>query len=124
MKYRLTVLMVALIVFGVAGCYYDKESILYPSATICDTSTASTYSGKVAPIMSTYCNSCHAASVADGGVVLDSYTSIKTYVTNGKLLSSINHSSGVSAMPKGAGKLPDCIITQVTRWVNAGALNN
>jgi hypothetical protein len=32
--------------------------------------------------------------------------------------------AGYSAMPKGGNKLADCQITQVQKWIQAGALNN
>ena len=108
------------------GCYYDKAQLLYPSTGVCDPA-GSTYSATVAPIMTANCNSCHSTAIAvssGGGIILDNYTSIKVYATNGKLLGSINHATGFSAMPKGGGSLSSCDISKVTNWVNSGALNN
>ena len=124
MRLLVMIVIMGALFFMVSGCYYDKESILYPSATICDSSTASTYSAKISVIMNTYCNSCHSTSSADGGIILDTYAGVKAQASNGKLMGSINHASGYAAMPKGSGKLADCVIYQVQRWVSAGALNN
>ncbi len=109
----------------ISGCYYDNAEYLYPSGT-CN-AAGSTYSATVSPILSARCNSCHstsAAAASGGGIILDNYNSVKPYATNGKLLGSINHASGFSAMPKSSTKLSACEIEKVTNWVNSGALNN
>lgn len=123
MKKITLVLAISLALFS--SCYYDKEDLLYGTTT-CN-STGSTFSATVLPIMNTRCNACHssnAAASSGGGIVLDNYNSVKTYVTNGKLLGSINHSPGYSPMPKGATKLSSCDIAKINDWVNSGAPNN
>ena len=91
----------------------------------CDTAEY-TYSGAIQPLLKKYCYGCHATAAASsgGGVVLDTYNGVKTQALNGKLLGDIQHSSGFNAMPLGGAKLTDCQITQVSKWINAGALNN
>jgi mono/diheme cytochrome c family protein len=108
-----------------AGCYYDKEEILYPAGT-CN-SAGATYSGIVSPILNSRCNSCHstaAAASSGGNIVLDNYNSVKIQASNGKLLGSINHAGGFSPMPKGGAKLTSCEIASITNWVGSGAPNN
>ena len=108
-----------------SSCYYDKEEILYPG-TACDVNNV-TYSVTVTGILSSHCYSCHstanAASIG-GGISLDSYTKLLPYVTNGKLMGSINHAGGYSPMPKSATKLNSCDIQKIQAWVTAGAPNN
>lgn len=123
MKKRTIAALLCISMFS--SCYYDKEDYLYGTTT-CNASGAS-FSATVLPIMNQRCNSCHssnAAASAGAGIILDNYNSVKTYVTNGKLLGSINHSSGYSPMPKGGGSLTSCEIAKVTDWVNSGAPNN
>jgi hypothetical protein len=48
---------------------------------------------------------------------------VKVVADNGRLMGSIKQLTGYSAMPVG-GKLADCEITQIQKWVNAGKLNN
>jgi mono/diheme cytochrome c family protein len=116
-------LVVAIAAFS--SCYYDKEEILYPGGGTCDTTAASTYSAVVLPILNSSCNSCHGGSAsAGGGINLDTYTSVKAQVTNGKLMGSINHSAGYSAMPKNGAKMSACNIAKINRWIAAGSLNN
>ena len=108
------------------GCYYDKEALLYPGGTTCDTATV-TYSATVKPVINTYCISCHSTASgpsSGGGIVLDTHATLLTYVNNGRLMGSLNHSSGYSAMPKGSGQLASCTLTQFQAWINAGAKNN
>lgn len=126
-KYILpALLLVAMNGVLLTGCYNDNEQELYPNNT-CSTSSV-TYSGNVKAVMQANCaiSGCHtvASSAAAGGIELESYTGLKTIVTNGKLLGAINHLSGFSAMPKNASKLSDCTLSQIKKWVDDGALNN
>ena len=108
-----------------SGCYYDNAEYLYPSGP-CN-AAGSTYAATVNPILAAHCNSCHSTAVSvssGGGIVLDNFNSVKAYATNGKLLGSINHASGFSAMPKNASALSSCEIAKITNWVNSGSLNN
>ncbi len=89
----------------------------------CDT-TLFTYSAIVGPMMATYCNGCHNPSSLGGGINLSTYVTLKTQALNGKLVGSITHANGFSAMPKSGNKLLDCQIRQVQKWIQAGALNN
>jgi Planctomycete cytochrome C len=89
----------------------------------CDTATF-TFSGAVSPMMNTYCKGCHNPAALGGGVDLSTYAGIKASALTGKLLGSIQHAAGVSAMPKGGAMLSACQITQVQKWISAGTLNN
>jgi cytochrome c553 len=89
----------------------------------CDT-TAFTYSGAVAPLMNTYCKGCHNPASLGGGIDVSTYASVKSIALNGKLQGSITHTAGFKAMPQGSSKLSDCKITQVQKWIAAGAANN
>ncbi|CAN5244782.1 hypothetical protein BH09BAC1_BH09BAC1_24180 [soil metagenome] len=109
-----------------SGCYYDNEDDLYPFKGVCDTSTTP-LAAVVKPIIMGNCYSCHSASSSGGlgaGINLEDYGSLKGYADNGKLVCSIEHTNGCSAMPKGTAKLPDCQIAQIKAWVGRGAQNN
>lgn len=122
MKKSLLILFFASLFF--AGCYYDNEEELYPSVSTCDTSNV-TYSNQVKNILqSGGCLGCHSSGTASGGVILDTHTEAAKQATNGKLYGSIAHSSGFSPMPKGGSKLDNCKISQIKKWVDAGAPNN
>jgi len=96
--------------------------------TECDT-TQFTYAAIISPIISTYCKGCHSGLTPSGNVDLSSITSIQNEVANnpGRLLGSIQWIApytGTKEMPQGGSKLPDCYITQIKKWIAAGALNN
>ena len=89
----------------------------------CDTSQF-TFSAVVKPIMDSRCVGCHNPSSAGGGIDLSSYTGVKTMAQTGQLMGSITGQSGYSPMPRNSSRLSDCQITQIQKWVDAGALNN
>ena len=89
----------------------------------CDT-TAFTYNAIVKPMIETKCVGCHKPGNLGGNIDLSTYTATRTSALNGKLLGSIAHQPGYSPMPKNGSKLQDCEITQVRKWITAGALNN
>jgi hypothetical protein len=89
----------------------------------CDTSLY-TFAAAIKPLLDNKCVGCHNPSSAGGNIDLSTYNSIKVVAMNGKLYGSVTQQPGYSPMPKGAAKLSDCEITQVQKWIAAGALNN
>jgi hypothetical protein len=88
----------------------------------CDT-TVFSYAGAVAPLMNTYCKGCHNPASLGGGIDLSTYTAVKAAAV-ARLMGSIKHTTGFSAMPKGSNQLADCQIRQVEKWIQAGTPNN
>lgn len=115
-------ILVFLLITGLSSCYYDSEESLYPSGE-CITTNMS-YTADIAPIINTSCISCHSAAANLGNINLEGYNAIIKHVQNGKLLGSIRHDNGFSAMPQGARKLNTCKISQVEAWINQGSPNN
>lgn len=89
----------------------------------CDTNTYS-FSGAVNGILATHCNGCHSNTGSGGGVLLNSYTEVKSVALSGKLLCTVEQQGTCSPMPKGGAKLEACKITIVKKWINAGCPNN
>lgn len=106
----------------VSGCYYDNEEELYPG-NICITENMS-YTNNVLVILENNCYTCHDQTSNQGGVTLEGYANLKTYVDNGKLLGAIKHLPGFPQMPDGRPKLGQCQIDKIEAWINQGALNN
>jgi len=95
-------------------------------AVNCDT-TKFTFSAAIVPILNSYCYSCHAtssAASAGGNIILDTYAGVLAQAQNGKLLADLQHAAGSHYMPLGSAQLSDCKITQVSKWIAAGAQNN
>lgn len=127
MKRILIILAVILTASFLGSCYYDKADLLYPDGKIpCDTTVVAKFSSDVLPVMNVSCNTsgCHNTTAASSGVILDTYAGVKAQVANGRLMGSINQTSGFSAMPKGAGKLINCSIIKIQQWINSGTPNN
>lgn len=92
-------------------------------ATACDT-TQFRYGANISQILATHCLGCHAGPSSSAGIDLSSYGNVRPYAINGKLVGAVTHSPGYSAMPKNAGKLSDCQIRQIQKWVAGGSPNN
>lgn len=107
-----------------AGCYYDKESVLYPNSENCTEVTNPSFNVDVLPLLNIRCNNCHGGTVPSGGISLTTHTQVMKYVNDGSLMGSINQSSGYSAMPKNSNKMSACEINKIQGWISAGALNN
>ena len=107
------------------GCYYDNEEDLFPILPgDCDTTSVS-FAIDVEPILSSNCYLCHAAISAaslGGNITIDNYTDIADQAST--ILSSIQHGTGISAMPKGSSKLSDCRIKKIEAWISQGKLQN
>lgn len=90
----------------------------------CDTTNFS-YSAGVAPILSKWCAGCHAtANAGNLNVSLIDYNSVKAEALNTRLMGSINQLPGYSPMPKNIGKISDCDIRILQKWIGAGCPNN
>lgn len=89
----------------------------------CDTAVF-TYSGAIKGIMTNHCIGCHNPSSLGGNIDLSVWSGVNAVALNGKLYGSVTHQAGYSAMPKNATKLTDCQITQIDKWIKAGAPNN
>ena len=111
------ILITAILSVTLYSCYYDKEELLYPVQAACDTTNV-TYSLKIAPIFTANCTSCHNATMANGGVKLESVGNVQTNI-NRAYDAIIN-----GRMPPDGGKLDDCSISIIRVWKNAGALAN
>jgi cytochrome c553 len=92
-------------------------------ASTCDT-TQFKFAANINPLLNTYCTGCHSGAVPSGNIDLSNYNNVKLQVTSGRLAGAVTHTAGYAAMPKDAGKLSDCQITQIKKWIAAGALNN
>lgn len=89
----------------------------------CDSSQF-TFAANIKPIMQTYCVGCHGGATPSGGINLSDYAGVRQQAVSGRLYGSVAQSPGYSAMPKNAGKLSDCQIAQIRKWVAAGYQNN
>jgi hypothetical protein len=107
--------LLGLLFFGsLQSCYYDKEEELYPDDYYGNNTTTVTYAGTVAPMISTNCGSsaCHPTYT--------NYTGLKVVVDNGKFKERV---ITLRTMPA-AAPLSATQISQLQKWLDAGAPNN
>lgn len=91
--------------------------------TQCDSINVS-FASHVFPIIQTQCMGCHSGASPSGGIALTNYQQIAAVATNNnKLLGTIKHLPGYSAMPPG-GKLDVCSIAKISKWISDGTPNN
>lgn len=98
------------------GCKNYNAVDLYPP---CDTTNV-TYSGDIYPIVTANCLPCHSLANQFGGICLAVLDSARIPARNGLLLKAVTHDPSVIPMPKGGGKLSDCDIAKIRRWINLG----
>ncbi len=91
-------------------------------SVVIDTQNVS-FSKTVWPLLSTNCIGCHKSGSTSGGVNLESYAQVKAYVDNKRLWGSLNSLPGYVSMPP-LGKLTDCQLIAIKKWIDAGAKNN
>ncbi len=107
------------------SCYYDSEEALYPELnTTCDTTNV-TFSGTIAPMLSSNCYSCHSNSTAAGkgnNIRLQDYSDVTSRAVS--LAGSVKHFGNFSPMPKNGGQIKSCSIAQFDIWVRNGMVNN
>ncbi len=126
MKITKFLIFLFFILVGLQSCYYDVEERLYPNNNTCDSAIV-TLSGQVKPILQGTCYTCHStANMAQGGNNdLEIYTSLKARVDNGRLINAINHTGGITPMPKDrTAKMDACHIKIIEKWVRLGAKND
>jgi hypothetical protein len=113
----------AILLVFLAGCYYDKEELLYPQQGSCNPVNV-LYAADVKPILASNCYSCHSTQTALGNVVLDTHAGVQAVAANGKLAGAISHAPGFSPMPQGGSKLAECDIQKIKVWIAEGTKNN
>ena len=108
-----------------SSCYYDNEENLFPTlSNECDTSSMS-YSLDVQPLLSINCYDCHSnlnSPALGNNINLEDLSNVRALAD--QILSSINHESGVSPMPKGSYKLHKCDLLIFEAWISKGKLEN
>jgi hypothetical protein len=82
-----------------SGCEKNVEEDHEIKTVDCETY----YNENVAPILSSNCTGCHPGQ---GGLSLDSYTSVYSAIQSGNVLDRVNRNSGDNGfMPQGGQKL-------------------
>lgn len=111
----------SLIIISGAGCYYDKEELLYAgTATVDCTTVVAKFAADINPIIQSKCatTGCHSSAAAAGGSVLVTYAQIAGQVTR------IMQRAVVEKTMPTSGPLLPAEIAKLKCWISSGALNN
>ncbi len=102
--------------------WIEQGALNTQCANVCDT-TVFTYIGSIKTIFENNCNGCHGLRPGTANIYLGDYASTKSYITANKtlFLNSINHTATTLSknMPQ-SGKMVQCKITQIEKWINNG----
>ena len=113
----------AVILAGIAGCYYDNMDDVYPGAGLfqpCDSVGNMSYDRQIKNILENNCVACHRGSGANADVHLDTYAGAFDAANNGALYGATWHDVGYTPMPPNY-QLDSCALVQIKKWVLAGA---
>jgi hypothetical protein len=99
-----------------AGCNGNSGSCSATVPSSCPTSAPS-YANDVAPILSTYCTSCHASGGQESDKPLDTYAHVAALSAEVQ-----GQVAGCSMPPSGSMSAAD--ITTVLTWIECGAQDN
>lgn len=124
MRILVSIVLLSVFLVSLTSCYNDKEELLYGSTMSCDTVSAISYTQKIVPIFQNACYSCHSGSSPSGAIAMGTFATDRAVAASGRLMGSLNHAAGYSAMPQGAAKLSNCSIAIIQKWVNSGTPNN
>lgn len=103
----------------VAGCYYDKQELLYPGSIVnCDTIKARFTD--VQPIIATKCatTGCHDPSAAAGNTILQTYEQVSAKAN--RIYSRVVIEKSMPPVPS----LSTSEIAVLKCWINSGAPQN
>jgi len=101
--------------------WIKKGALNETCVSLCDTTGVVTYQNQIAALISKNCISCHSGSGASKGILLDTYTTVKAQIDNGKLLAAVKGSS--IQMPP-SYKITSCELREIELWKANGTLQN
>lgn len=110
-------------IIALSSCYQKNMEELYPVST-CDT-TVTNYASIIKPIIDANCatSGCHDVTTHANNIDLSNYNGLHSIAISSKLVGSIKQDGSANPMPP-SGKLDECSIAKVSRWVNKGSQNN
>lgn len=87
--------------------------------------TQGSFAQNVLPIIQQTCQGgCHAGSNPSANLSLETHAQISASALDGSLMNSLLATNGYAIMPDNTTGLPECYITQIQNWIDAGAPNN
>ena len=119
-----TTLMLAAVALSATACYLASSAAAVEACGVtiplaCPSSNPPSYASDVAPILSTYCTTCHNPNGQESSKPLDSYTGVSS------LASSVESQISTCSMPLSGNPQPSASDRDVVvAWIVCGAQNN
>lgn len=107
----------------VYSCKKQNREDLDFEASLCAVDTIS-YQTHIKVILQNNCMPCHDASSQQGGVILDNYNDVAPLANSGDLIGVTRRDPGYKPMPTNSGKISNCSILAIEKWIAQGSLNN
>lgn len=104
--------ILALVTF--VSCKRDKPAPTAPNCPGVDTLRI-TYQGYVADVMRQHCTSCHGGRSPSAGLALETYAQVRASAESGQWYKAMSRGQ----MPP-SGKLDDCTLAKLKRWIDLG----
>lgn len=87
--------------------------------------TEGSFAQNVLPVIQQTClGGCHAGTNPSADLTLETYEQISAIALDGSLMHSLLGTNNYDLMPDNTTGLPECYITQIQNWIDAGAPNN
>lgn len=123
----ISTIMKKILIVGVLGiiafmaCKHEPDVTIIGNKPIvetpCDSAGNILYATQIKPIFDVNCTGCHSAASPSGGVSTSDSASIVLWHKAGRMIGSIRHLAGFSAMPKGGNSLTECQIRTIEIWL-------
>lgn len=123
MKYYKSIIIFSALLVFVFSCSKQNKEDLDFEASLCSVDTIS-FQLHISVVLKNNCMPCHNASTAQGGVILDNYADVAPLANSGDLLGVTRRDPGYTPMPTNTGKISECSIAAIEKWVNQGVLDN
>lgn len=122
---NLCLLVVTVLFLGLYSCTKDQTGKSASVDCVAVDATANTYNLRVGTVLNNSCGTatgCHDVDnyQSNGNVRFDTYETSKDGFLNKSALCTIKQTSGCVAMPQGAPKLADSLITYIQCWAENG----
>lgn len=110
------------LIFGLSSCLNTKG--VDPNICRADENTPISFKNDVMPIIKRECLQCHDSKNHFDGLVFETYQQVYSISSSGEFYSSIISINGyLPRMPKG-GKLSDCELSIIKKWIDQKMSDN
>jgi len=128
--------LITLVGLILTSCYWHNWEKINPTPVVktCTLPDTVSYSKDIVPILTANCSlnnsACHSSSASSSGGDMTTYQRVVNNFCSGDSLSDMykaitwSDPSNTTPMPENSGKLSQCDINKIVRWLDQGTPNN